>query len=78
MLKKRSKGARFHYIEAHVLDRFLRLVGLPRVELVEDRDGLDPYERARVSLGDVDLRQADPGDRRRAFLVIWACAHEAV
>ncbi|MFM7987281.1 MAG: hypothetical protein ACKPKO_49005, partial [Candidatus Fonsibacter sp.] len=40
-----------HYIGAHVLDRLRRLVGLPRVKLVEHRDGLDPYEGARVSLG---------------------------
>ena len=78
LVEEEVEGARLHYIEAHVLDRLLRLVGLPGVELVEHRDGLNPYKGARVSLGDVDLRQALPGDRRRAFLVIRACTHKTV
>ena len=77
-VEEEVEGARLHYIEAHVLDRLLRLVGLPGVELVEHRDGLNPYKGARVSLGDVDLRQALPGDRWRALLVNSACAHKTV
>ena len=58
LVEEEVEGARLHYIQAHVLDRFLLLVGLPGVELVEDRDGSDPHEGARVRLGDVDLGEA--------------------
>ena len=78
LVEEEVEGASIHYIKAHVLDGIRRLVCLPRVELVEHRDGPDPHEGTRVSLGDVDLRQTALGDCRRLCLVVWARAHETV
>ena len=50
LVAEEVEGVRLHYVKAHVCDRLLWLVGVPGVELVEDRYRLDPHEGARVRL----------------------------
>ncbi|MFM7985048.1 MAG: hypothetical protein ACKPKO_37585, partial [Candidatus Fonsibacter sp.] len=59
LVEEGVEGVGLHYIEAHVLDRLLRLSGMPCVELVAPWDGNDPHAGARVLIGYVDLGQVN-------------------